>query len=164
MRSTSARSNEIKRIVFTICVFISLAMVTDAAGFYRCVDSNGDVTFTDNPAPDAKCESRGGDNDVISSEQQLPPPAEFTSQTEVVAIPGTIVYVVPIQPWTPFSTMAGGGVCGKGAGIAPGTIAQVGSIIKEFHLFMRRYLRAGGMTTGKMANIGRRNKLRVFRV
>ena len=70
-------------------------MVADAAGFYRCVDSNGDVTFTDNPLPNAKCESRRGDNEVISSEQQLPPPTGFTSQTELAAIPGTKVYVVP---------------------------------------------------------------------
>ena len=95
MRSTSARSNEIKRVVFTICVFISFAMTVDAAAFYRCVDSNGDVTFTDAPRPGAKCDSRRGDSDVITSEQQLPPPTEFTSQTELVAIPGTRVYVVP---------------------------------------------------------------------
>ena len=84
-----------KRTVFTICVFISLAMVADATGFYRCIDSNGEVTFTDAPPPGAKCDSRRGDNDVISSEQQLPQPIASTSQTELIAIPGTKIYVVP---------------------------------------------------------------------
>ena len=70
-------------------------MAADAAEFYRCVDSNGDVIFTDNPQPDAKCESKRGDNAVIPSEQELPPPIEFTSQTKLAAIPGTNVYVVP---------------------------------------------------------------------
>ena len=74
---------------------MSLAMVADAAGFYRCVDSNGDVIFTDDPRPDVKCESRSGDYDVISSEPQLPPPVEFASDTKLAAIPGTNVYVVP---------------------------------------------------------------------
>jgi len=89
------RGNEIKRVVLAVCVFISLAVATDAAGFYKCVDSDGNVTFADNPLPGAKCEFRRGVNDAISSEQQLPPPTEFSSQTALVAIPGTKVYVVP---------------------------------------------------------------------
>jgi hypothetical protein len=50
--------------------------------------------------------------------------------------------------------MAGGGVRGKGAGIAHGTIMQVGPIIKTFHLFIERYRQAGGMITGIIAGKG----------
>ena len=50
--------------------------------------------------------------------------------------------------------MAGGGVRGEGTGIAHGTITQVGSIIKAFHLFTEEYLRAGGITTGTIAGKG----------
>jgi hypothetical protein len=89
-----------------------------------------------------------------------------------------------------FSTMVGGGVRGEGVGIAHGTIVQVGSIIKAFHLFMQGYPQVGGMTTGiivgegingttneyltnnfngtgaagKRAGIGRSNKLGVSKV
>jgi hypothetical protein len=42
--------------------------------------------------------------------------------------------------------MVGGGVRGKDAGIAHGTIAQVGATIMVFHLFMEEYLRGGEMT------------------
>jgi hypothetical protein len=44
--------------------------------------------------------------------------------------------------------MVGGGVRGKGAGIAHGPITQVGSAIKGSHPFIQEYLQAGGMTTG----------------
>jgi hypothetical protein len=44
--------------------------------------------------------------------------------------------------------MVGGGVRGKGDGIARGAIVQVGSTIEAFHLFMEGYPQAGGMTTG----------------
>jgi hypothetical protein len=86
--------------------------------------------------------------------------------------------------------MVGGGVRGKGAGIAHGTIIQVGSTIEGPHLFMQGYLQAGGMTTGivvgegingttseyltnnfngtggagKKTDIGRSDKLGVFKV
>ena len=50
--------------------------------------------------------------------------------------------------WTSFSTMVGGGVRGKGAGIAHGTMTQVGPTIKGSHLFMEGYRQGGGMTTG----------------
>src|SRR5659263_652984 len=46
------------------------------------------------------------------------------------------------------STMAGGGVCGKGDGIAHGAITGVGSTIKGSHPFMEGYREVGGMTTG----------------
>ena len=94
------------------------------------------------------------------------------------------------QMWTSFSTMVGGGVPGKGAGIAHGTMTQVGSTIKGSHPFMQGYRQVGGMTTGiivgedingttseyltnkfngtgatgKRATIGRSNKLGVSKV
>jgi hypothetical protein len=92
--------------------------------------------------------------------------------------------------WTSFSTMAGGGVRGKGAGIDQGIMTQVGPTIKVYHHFMPGYLQVGGMTigiivgedidgttseylsnnfketgaTGKRAGIGRSNKPGVSRV
>ena len=44
--------------------------------------------------------------------------------------------------------MVGGGVRGKGDGIARGTIIQVGATIETFHLFIEGYHQVGGMTTG----------------
>jgi hypothetical protein len=52
--------------------------------------------------------------------------------------------------WTSFSTMVGGGVCGKGDGIARGTIIQVGATIETFHLFIEGYHQVGGMTIGSI--------------
>jgi hypothetical protein len=86
--------------------------------------------------------------------------------------------------------MAGGGVRGKAAGIAHGTITQVGPTIEAFHHFIQVYRRVGGMTTelvvgedingitseyhnnnfngtgvtGKRTGIGRRSKRGVSRV
>jgi hypothetical protein len=56
--------------------------------------------------------------------------------------------------WTSFSTVAGGGVRGKGVGIARKTIVRVGSIIKTFPLFIERYPQAGGMTIGSIVGEG----------
>jgi hypothetical protein len=44
--------------------------------------------------------------------------------------------------------MVGGGVRGKGDGIARVTIVQVGATIETFHLFIEGYPQDGGMTTG----------------
>lgn len=90
---------EIKRIVLTLyCVFITLASVADAARFYRCVDSNGNVIMTDNPPQDVKCESRGGDNTVSESTQRkqikaqkpsiLPIPQPSTNTQNISGIGG----------------------------------------------------------------------------
>ena len=54
----------------------------------------------------------------------------------------------PTWMWTSFSTVVGGGVRGKGDGIARGTIVQVGATIETFHLFTEGYHQAGGMTIG----------------
>ena len=42
--------------------------------------------------------------------------------------------------------MVGGGVRGEGAGIGPGTIAQVGAILMAFHPFLEEYRQDGEMT------------------
>ena len=81
----------------------------------------------------------------------LPPLIVFSAPPEVVVIPETYVYVVPDSDVTSFSTMVGGGVRGKGAGIAHGAITQVGSTIKGSHPFMEGYRRVGGTTTGNVA-------------
>ena len=50
--------------------------------------------------------------------------------------------------------MVGGGVRGKDIGIAHGTTTQVGPTIKAFHLFIKGYPQAGGMTTGIIVGKG----------
>jgi hypothetical protein len=50
--------------------------------------------------------------------------------------------------------VAGGGVRGKGNGIARGTIIQVGATIEGVHLFIEAYPPVGGMTTGRIAGKG----------
>jgi len=49
--------------------------------------------------------------------------------------------------------MAGGGVRGKDAGIAHGTIAQVGDTIMVFHLFIEEYIQDGEMTTERIVGM-----------
>jgi hypothetical protein len=56
--------------------------------------------------------------------------------------------------WTSFSTVVGGGVRGKGDGIARGTIIQVGATIETFHLFIEGYHQVGGMTIGIIVGEG----------
>ena len=50
--------------------------------------------------------------------------------------------------------MVGGGVRGKGDGIARGTIIQVGATIETFHLFIEGYHQVGGMTIGIIVGEG----------
>jgi len=50
--------------------------------------------------------------------------------------------------------MVGGGVRGKDAGIAHGTMTQVGSIIKALRRSIDRYPQVGGMTTGVIGGEG----------
>ena len=60
----------------------------------------------------------------------------------------------PIPMRTSFSTMVGGGVRGKDAGIDPGTIILAGSTTEGSHLFMEGYLQVGGMITGIIVGEG----------
>jgi len=52
-----------------------------------------------------------------------------------------------------FSTMAGGGVRGKGDGIVRSTIIPVGFTIRTFPLSIQESLQTGGTTTGIAAGI-----------
>ncbi len=58
-----------KRILLTLCVFIALASPANA-GFYYCVDKDGNNFLTDNPPQDAKCKSNGGDNESANQQQE----------------------------------------------------------------------------------------------
>ena len=62
----------------------------------------------------------------------------------------------PSLTWTrtSSSTTVGGGVRGKDAGIARGTIIQVGATIETSHLFMHGYPQAGGITIGSIIGKG----------
>ncbi|MGA2782953.1 MAG: DUF4124 domain-containing protein [Smithella sp.] len=57
-----------KQIIFTLCVFIVLATVGNAATFYNCVDSEGNSIITDNPPPGAKCKSTEMDDESSARE------------------------------------------------------------------------------------------------
>jgi hypothetical protein len=50
--------------------------------------------------------------------------------------------------WISSSTVVGGGVRGKGVGIALGIMIQAGVTINTLHLFMVKCLHIGGMTIG----------------
>ncbi len=58
-----------KRIIFTLCVFITLASLANAE-FYNCVDTDGNTFITDNPPEGAKCESKGGNDESVKQKQQ----------------------------------------------------------------------------------------------
>ena len=57
-----------KQIIFTLCVFIAMATVDNAAAFYNCVDREGNSIITDNPPPGAKCKSTEGDDESSAGE------------------------------------------------------------------------------------------------
>jgi hypothetical protein len=61
---------EMKRIILTLCVFIALLSVDNAAGFYRCVDRDGNTMLTDTPPPGAKCKEVGGSKESTPSKGQ----------------------------------------------------------------------------------------------
>ena len=50
--------------------------------------------------------------------------------------------------------MVGGGVRGRDVGTAHATTIQVGSTIKGFHPFMRKYTQVGGKVTGSIVGKG----------
>jgi hypothetical protein len=58
-----------KRIVLVLCVFIALSFVTNAEGFYNCIDRDGNIIITDTPPPDAKCEFMVEQDKSISDSQ-----------------------------------------------------------------------------------------------
>src|ERR1039457_202122 len=56
--------------------------------------------------------------------------------------------LTPTWMLTSISMTAGGGVCGKGAGIAHATMIRIGGTFKLSRSFMPIYRLVGGMTTG----------------
>jgi hypothetical protein len=57
-----------KQIIFTLCVFIALTTIDNAAAFYDCVDKDGNSIITDNPPPGTKCKSKGEDDESSAGE------------------------------------------------------------------------------------------------
>lgn len=57
-----------KRILFILCLLITLLTATNAAAFQKCVDKDGNVIFTDNPPLGAKCESSEGEDEATLEE------------------------------------------------------------------------------------------------
>lgn len=57
-----------KRMFFMPFVFIALVSTAHGAVFYKCIGSNGNIIITDNPPPDAKCESRNESNESTPKE------------------------------------------------------------------------------------------------
>lgn len=57
-----------KRIVLTLCIFIALASLADAATLIECYDpSTGKTIKTSNPPPGAICEGMRGGGDYVST-------------------------------------------------------------------------------------------------
>ena len=83
----------------------------------------------------------------------LPPPIAFPAPPAVILLPNTGVYVAPDLAVDSSSSMVGGGVRGKDAGIAHGIIAQGGHIIMVSHLFMEEYLQDGEMNIGSIVGM-----------
>jgi hypothetical protein len=71
-----------KVLFFMLCVFFALAIVASSAEFYNCVDKNGNSFITDNPPQDAKCKSKGGDDESASQQQQSDVEAQKTKQDD----------------------------------------------------------------------------------
>ena len=73
----------------------------------------------------------------ISIGISLPPPIVFAAPPDVIVMPDTNdVYVVPDIDADFFSGMAGGGVYGKGVGIAHIIMTGIGVIITMFQVFI----------------------------
>jgi hypothetical protein len=49
---------------------MELLKLASSAEFYNCVDKDGNIFITDNPPQNAKCESKGGDDESASQQQQ----------------------------------------------------------------------------------------------
>lgn len=46
-----------KRNILTLCVFIALSSLANAAMLYKCMDSKGNIIISDDPPQNVKCES-----------------------------------------------------------------------------------------------------------
>ena len=91
-----------KQIIFTLCVFIALATVDNAAAFYDCVDKDGNSIITDNPPPGTKCKSRSlrqrgpGNPPRPGDDSRQPGSDQFGGRRcRHTAHPGSVVWPVP---------------------------------------------------------------------
>jgi len=71
-----------KRILFILCLFITLVTVVNAAEFQKCVDKSGNPIITDNPPPGAKCESSGGDEEATQQDNDSTQKQESDVESE----------------------------------------------------------------------------------
>ena len=71
-----------KVLFIMLCVFFTLTTVARSVEFYNCVDKDGNSFITDNPPQDAKCESKGGDDESASQQQQSDVEAQKTKQDD----------------------------------------------------------------------------------
>ena len=71
-----------KRILFILCLFITLVTAANAAAFQKCVDKNGTPIITDNPPPGAKCESSGGDEEATQQDNDSTQKQESDVESE----------------------------------------------------------------------------------
>jgi beta-lactam-binding protein with PASTA domain len=56
--------------ILTLCVFIALSSLANAAMLYKCIDSKGNIIISDNPPQNAKCESMGTVGDLTPRESE----------------------------------------------------------------------------------------------
>jgi len=59
-----------KRNILTLCVFIALSSLANAAMLYKCMDSKGNIIISDNPPQNVKCESMGTVGDLTPRESE----------------------------------------------------------------------------------------------
>ena len=71
-----------KVLFIMLCILFALATVASSAEFYNCVDKDGNIFITDNPPQDAKCKSKGGDDESASQQQQSDVEAQKTKQDD----------------------------------------------------------------------------------
>jgi len=59
-----------KRILLTLCIFIVLASLANAEGYYNCVDKDGNTVLTTTPQDGMKCEMKGGSDESYRENEQ----------------------------------------------------------------------------------------------
>lgn len=56
--------------ILTLCVFIALSSLANAAILYKCMDSKGNIIISDDPPQNVKCESMGTVGDLTPRESE----------------------------------------------------------------------------------------------
>ncbi len=77
-----------KRIICTICIFFTLAIVAYPAEFYVCEDKNGNSFIANNPQKDAKCSFIGRKDE--NANQQQKDVGQQTKHNENAEVPSGI--------------------------------------------------------------------------